>query len=408
MAEGEVPSALPGLRELFAICYRTQWQWLGLTHPDLLFSQSLRMRPPLPLTAAHANILDLLDHKPRNDDLPADFKRLKDPALYTLNVARMALAQLARGTRLQGAPPHTYALYEQLAYKLEADPDLERIEQDYARDVDQQPPPEPNQQNPPPRLEPLPPFVASVLLEDIEKIERDTPDARFFTTFAHQSLRLLNGRNSTPPELRNYAVSHSYQDRVVDTTASVDVKRPVEQLFGIVDPCKWNTNLPTLWPEPTIFINGVPIDRRGAVTQCAPPASGTPGPFFEFAQFAWGVMPVTAYRNVLNVTLHDERAAAPPSFGFSYCERSCLVSDFFGLSAHAGGIDVDHGYASATQLTGGESEFSRFTSRKASRFDIPKDPLLNRMYNDIAAIGLSLLIEAFTLFGAVAPTPPAA
>jgi hypothetical protein len=195
--------------------------------------------------------------------------------------------------------------------------------------------------------------------------------------------------------LRHFAVSWSYAHRVSDICVSIETQKPLLDLQNMLDPRNWSQTVPLVWRQ-SVPITDYPPDVRGP-GPVAPPADPCISKFFEVADFGISPLEIARYSNVLNIDIDVDpaRAAVPGRLGFSYQQNLCIFSTLLKQPLH-GGIDVDRGFGRCEALDVG----TRITARKRARFDQP-DSIANFIYNDIAAIYLKLLIEAFVISAAL-------
>lgn len=392
---------LPLGAEIFAIRYRTHWKELGLTPPDELKHEALKLQPPMSIDQAVINVRRAVQ---RLKDTPhlfpgfaPGFQQLGTPSLNVLNLARLAMADLARGELLlrSSEPESTSGLLEMLAHSMESDPDFKKIQDAY------------EQQQRSPEDEELPRFDAARYLRSVREVQsggREAADDAFSAAFNAQELRLLNGQRSAPPKLERFRTNSSYDKskRVAEADVSVEVNRPFEHLRALLDPRAWSQNVPSVWPKVEVLTDDP--DDRGEIgtidSNSARPFLKGVG-FYEEVVFGSGLCPVSRHRNLLRVTL-DFRDTT--HLTFSYRQASCLTAEIAGNPKLPGGIDVDSGSGACNAVpraAGAPFQMYKLSASKRLRFTHPEDDLQNRLYNEINAIALPLLIETFVLFGAI-------
>ena len=227
----------------------------------------------------------------------------------------------------------------------------------------------------------------SQLRDGLRKAEH-SPDQGFFHAFEQLRPPTLH-----PRELRRYSLSWSYRDQVTDVTANVEVKRPVGDFKQMLDPRNWHSQVPLVWDK-SLPLSQAPRDRAQDGTVVESVGDAFRGLFYEQAVFAFGIARFATYRNLLDI---DIDVGGPKRVGYNYRQHECLSTEFPWLGERVlGGIDADRGHAFCTKLDG---NWSRLEGRKRARFDQPSGPL-ERVYNDLASVYLSLLIQALVLFGA--------
>lgn len=345
-----LPTDQKGLLEpLFGIYYHTEWEQRGLTPPD-------RLPDGIVL--------------PDVDDAAQTLAKTLTRGIHLEPVlaVRLALAQLSRRADLAESRPHHR---KAVLHLLDAFTDSGRItppkRDQYARDF-------------------------------LERRGRH-PEEHFFDGFNHElfgnpgHLQFTNDVASlTRFALRNFRLSYSYRHRVTDVTASVEVNRAFTDFKKMLDPQQWEKNVKMTWRR-SHFIQAAPTDRSKNGVR-VPPKTQTQGfeKFFENAVWTTVATPFADYRNLLDVELDLQGSS---EIYFKYREIECLETDFVGLGKRLGGIDVDDGHGRCSDLGQG---WCRIEARKRARFSQPEG-FLNVVYNGMASVFLTLLIESLVLVG---------
>jgi len=194
-------------------------------------------------------------------------------------------------------------------------------------------------------------------------------------------------------QLRNYDVIwQRLGNMVTSIEVSVETSRPIDEFKGgLMDPRRWDENLPLVWPK-AYLIDGtvLPTDRALDPPRNEAPSVDFAGLFYEEAAWPASFAELGLWRNVLQM----KYAETANGVHFDFDEYECLTSRYLGIDSE-GGIDCDNGFGDAHKLPDG---WTRLTAKKAFRFTKPD--LLVVPLNAISSIWLLFLLEAFVLFGA--------
>lgn len=193
-------------------------------------------------------------------------------------------------------------------------------------------------------------------------------------------------------QLRNYDVSWQRSSNMVTTIeVSVETSRPIADFkTGLMDPRRWDENIPLVWPKAYLIKTPLPVDRARDPLPEETPSVEFSGLFYEEAAWPANFAELGLWRNVLRM---DYRVTAD-NVRFDFSEYGCLTSRYLGIDSE-GGIDCDHGFGEARALP---DRWTRLTAKKAFRFTKPD--FLAVPLNAISSIWLLFLLEGFVLFGA--------
>jgi hypothetical protein len=170
-------------------------------------------------------------------------------------------------------------------------------------------------------------------------------------------------------EIRNHWADvhfdpHSFVTRA---TVSADVSRSVESFAVQSDPRNWSAVAPSAFQETYRVAErddgGPKIDEAGKYERVATSADdlGKPwrGYLFEDVSFTWDELEAATFRNLLNIRFEVSSSLLRMDFSLY---RS--ISSQVGMRALAGGLNVDSGFFTAEDLSGG---WSRITGEKRVR-----------------------------------------
>jgi hypothetical protein len=193
-------------------------------------------------------------------------------------------------------------------------------------------------------------------------------------------------------QLRNFDVLwQRLPNMVTSVEVSIETSRPIDAFKGgLMDPRKWDENIPLVWPKAYLVEGALPTDRAVDPAENNTPDVNFAGMFYEEAAWPANFLDLGLWRNVLMM----DYAETADRVHFNFSEFECLTSRFMGIDSE-GGIDCDNGFGDAHKLPDG---WTRLAAKKEFRFTKPD--LLAAPLNAISSIWLLFLLEAFVLFGA--------
>lgn len=193
-------------------------------------------------------------------------------------------------------------------------------------------------------------------------------------------------------QLRNFDVLwQRFPNMVTTVEVSIETSRPLDEFKGgLMDPRKWQENIPLVWPKAYLVQGALPTDRAVDPAENNTPSVNFNGIFYEEAAWPANFLALGLWRNLLTI----DYAETVDRVRFTFTEFECLTSRFMGIDSE-GGIDCDNGFGDAHQLPDG---WTRLSAKKEFRFTKPD--LLAAPLNAISSIWLLFLLEAFVLFGA--------